>query len=149
MGFNYLLYLCLHHHQGGQSDSGMGLSSDNMNTLKRLESLAGRPLSIMALAYVHYTTQHHTTWPPSDKSTHTNTHWKKLHNNLLGHPPVVVECRHYNCHTTHTSLFCFKNTLVFSFTWRNHVCETVTQRGIGKARSYKSGVSASLDVWLF
>ncbi|XP_070692696.1 vascular endothelial growth factor receptor kdr-like isoform X2 [Pempheris klunzingeri] len=36
--------------EGGQSDSGMGLSSDNMNTLKRLESLAGRPLSIMALA---------------------------------------------------------------------------------------------------
>lgn len=40
-------------HQGGQSDSGMGLSSDNMQTLRRLESLAGRPLSIMALAYVH------------------------------------------------------------------------------------------------
>lgn len=37
-------------HEGGQSDSGMGLSSDDMNTLKRLESLAGRPLSIMALA---------------------------------------------------------------------------------------------------
>ncbi|XP_076005156.1 vascular endothelial growth factor receptor kdr-like isoform X2 [Genypterus blacodes] len=37
-------------HGGGQSDSGMGLSSDNMETLKRLESLAGRPLSIMALA---------------------------------------------------------------------------------------------------
>ncbi|XP_022615628.1 vascular endothelial growth factor receptor kdr-like [Seriola dumerili] len=37
-------------HGDGQSDSGMGLSSDNMNTLKRLESLAGRPLSIMALA---------------------------------------------------------------------------------------------------
>nr|XP_057909086.1 vascular endothelial growth factor receptor kdr-like [Doryrhamphus excisus]XP_057909093.1 vascular endothelial growth factor receptor kdr-like [Doryrhamphus excisus] len=37
-------------HGGGQSDSGMGLSSDNMNTLRRLESLAGRPLSIMALA---------------------------------------------------------------------------------------------------
>uniref|UniRef100_A0A8C8FB53 receptor protein-tyrosine kinase n=1 Tax=Oncorhynchus tshawytscha TaxID=74940 RepID=A0A8C8FB53_ONCTS len=35
--------------QGGQSDSGMGLLSDDMNTLKRLESLA-RPLSIMALA---------------------------------------------------------------------------------------------------
>lgn len=37
-------------HGGGQSDSGMGLSSDNIKTLKRLESLAGRPLSIMALA---------------------------------------------------------------------------------------------------
>lgn len=37
-------------HEGSQSDSGMGLSSDNMQTLKRLESLAGRPLSIMALA---------------------------------------------------------------------------------------------------
>ncbi|XP_034545959.1 vascular endothelial growth factor receptor kdr-like isoform X2 [Notolabrus celidotus] len=37
-------------HDGSQSDSGMGLSSDNMKTLKRLESLAGRPLSIMALA---------------------------------------------------------------------------------------------------
>uniref|UniRef100_A0AAQ4QDH0 receptor protein-tyrosine kinase n=1 Tax=Gasterosteus aculeatus aculeatus TaxID=481459 RepID=A0AAQ4QDH0_GASAC len=37
-------------HEGGQSDSGMGLSSDNMDTLKRLESLASRPLSIMALA---------------------------------------------------------------------------------------------------
>ncbi|XP_054453574.1 vascular endothelial growth factor receptor kdr-like [Anoplopoma fimbria] len=37
-------------HEGGHSDSGMGLSSDNMETLKRLESLAGRPLSIMALA---------------------------------------------------------------------------------------------------
>ncbi|XP_037833344.1 vascular endothelial growth factor receptor kdr-like isoform X2 [Kryptolebias marmoratus] len=34
----------------GQSDSGMGLSSDNMKTLMRFESLAGRPLSIMALA---------------------------------------------------------------------------------------------------
>lgn len=34
----------------GQSDSGMGLSTDNMKTLKRLESLAGRPLSIIALA---------------------------------------------------------------------------------------------------
>ncbi|XP_068596311.1 vascular endothelial growth factor receptor kdr-like [Brachionichthys hirsutus] len=37
-------------HEGDQSDSGMGLSSDNMETLKHLESLAGRPLSIMALA---------------------------------------------------------------------------------------------------
>ncbi|XP_031159144.1 vascular endothelial growth factor receptor kdr-like isoform X1 [Sander lucioperca] len=37
-------------HEGCQSDSGMGLSSDNMETLKRLESLASRPLSIMALA---------------------------------------------------------------------------------------------------
>ncbi|KAM8732613.1 vascular endothelial growth factor receptor kdr-like [Acanthopagrus schlegelii] len=37
-------------HGGGHSDSGMGLSSDNIETLKRLESLAGRPLSIMALA---------------------------------------------------------------------------------------------------
>uniref|UniRef100_A0A6Q2XW98 receptor protein-tyrosine kinase n=1 Tax=Esox lucius TaxID=8010 RepID=A0A6Q2XW98_ESOLU len=36
-------------HGGCQSDSGVGLSSDDMNTLKRLESLA-RPLSIMALA---------------------------------------------------------------------------------------------------
>ncbi|KAJ8351229.1 hypothetical protein SKAU_G00227050 [Synaphobranchus kaupii] len=35
--------------EGGQSDSGMGLSSDDMKALKRLESLA-RPLSIMALA---------------------------------------------------------------------------------------------------
>uniref|UniRef100_A0A8C7XR79 receptor protein-tyrosine kinase n=1 Tax=Oryzias sinensis TaxID=183150 RepID=A0A8C7XR79_9TELE len=34
----------------GQSDSGMGLSSDTMKTLMRFESLAGRPLSIMALA---------------------------------------------------------------------------------------------------
>ncbi|XP_013860694.1 vascular endothelial growth factor receptor kdr-like [Austrofundulus limnaeus] len=34
----------------GQSDSGMGLSSDNMKTLMCFESLAGRPLSIMALA---------------------------------------------------------------------------------------------------
>lgn len=37
-------------HGSGQSDSGMGLSTDNMKTLKRLESLAGRPLSIIALA---------------------------------------------------------------------------------------------------
>ncbi|KAM7389916.1 hypothetical protein PAMP_023860 [Pampus punctatissimus] len=37
-------------HGGSQSDSGMGLSSDNMKTLMRLESMAGRPLSIMALA---------------------------------------------------------------------------------------------------
>uniref|UniRef100_A0A8C6S977 receptor protein-tyrosine kinase n=1 Tax=Neogobius melanostomus TaxID=47308 RepID=A0A8C6S977_9GOBI len=37
-------------HGSEQSDSGMGLSSDNMKTLKRLESLAGRPLSIIALA---------------------------------------------------------------------------------------------------
>ncbi|XP_057706323.1 vascular endothelial growth factor receptor kdr-like isoform X1 [Corythoichthys intestinalis] len=36
--------------QGIHCDSGMGLSSDNINTLKRLESLAGRPLSLMALA---------------------------------------------------------------------------------------------------
>lgn len=49
--------------QGGQSDSGMGLSSDNMQTLKRLESLAGRPLSIMALAYVHL---------PSSAPAHTD-----------------------------------------------------------------------------
>ncbi|XP_028315257.1 vascular endothelial growth factor receptor kdr-like isoform X3 [Gouania willdenowi] len=35
---------------GGQSDSGIGLSSDNMKTLIHLETLAGRPLSIMALA---------------------------------------------------------------------------------------------------
>ncbi|KAJ8255109.1 hypothetical protein GJAV_G00201010 [Gymnothorax javanicus] len=35
--------------EGGQSDSGMGLSSDDMKALKRLESRA-RPLSIMALA---------------------------------------------------------------------------------------------------
>ncbi|KAI1898087.1 hypothetical protein AGOR_G00068730 [Albula goreensis] len=35
--------------EGGQTDSGMGLSSDDMNTLKRLESMA-QPLSIMALA---------------------------------------------------------------------------------------------------
>ncbi|XP_030594896.1 vascular endothelial growth factor receptor kdr-like [Archocentrus centrarchus] len=34
----------------GHSDSGMGLSSDNMKTLMRFESLAGRPLSILALA---------------------------------------------------------------------------------------------------
>ncbi|XP_035768665.1 vascular endothelial growth factor receptor kdr-like [Neolamprologus brichardi] len=34
----------------GHSDSGMGLLSDNMKTLMRFESLAGRPLSIMALA---------------------------------------------------------------------------------------------------
>ncbi|XP_020779045.2 vascular endothelial growth factor receptor kdr-like isoform X2 [Boleophthalmus pectinirostris] len=37
-------------HVSGQSDSGMGLSTENMRTLKRLESLAGRPLSIIALA---------------------------------------------------------------------------------------------------
>uniref|UniRef100_A0AAV2MJS0 receptor protein-tyrosine kinase n=1 Tax=Knipowitschia caucasica TaxID=637954 RepID=A0AAV2MJS0_KNICA len=37
-------------HVSGQSDSGMGLSTEDMKTLKRLESLAGRPLSIMALA---------------------------------------------------------------------------------------------------
>nr|XP_046261533.1 vascular endothelial growth factor receptor kdr-like [Scatophagus argus] len=37
-------------HGGGQSDSGMGLSSDTMQTLKRLETLVDRPLSIMALA---------------------------------------------------------------------------------------------------
>uniref|UniRef100_A0AAY4E743 receptor protein-tyrosine kinase n=1 Tax=Denticeps clupeoides TaxID=299321 RepID=A0AAY4E743_9TELE len=36
-------------HEGGHSDSGMGLSSSDMKTLKHLESLA-RPLSIMALA---------------------------------------------------------------------------------------------------
>ncbi|XP_030223711.1 vascular endothelial growth factor receptor kdr-like isoform X1 [Gadus morhua] len=36
-------------HGGGHSDSGMGLS-DDMNTLNRLESLVGRPVSIMALA---------------------------------------------------------------------------------------------------
>ncbi|XP_077387767.1 vascular endothelial growth factor receptor kdr-like isoform X2 [Festucalex cinctus] len=36
--------------KGVQCDSGMGLSSDNMDTLKKLETLAGRPLSIMALA---------------------------------------------------------------------------------------------------
>ncbi|XP_053734831.1 vascular endothelial growth factor receptor kdr-like isoform X1 [Synchiropus splendidus] len=36
--------------EGSHSDSGMGLSSDNMKTLRRLESYAGRPLSIMALA---------------------------------------------------------------------------------------------------
>ncbi|XP_047440846.1 vascular endothelial growth factor receptor kdr-like [Mugil cephalus] len=35
---------------GGHTDSGMSLSSDNVKTLMCLESLAGRPLSIMALA---------------------------------------------------------------------------------------------------
>lgn len=34
-------------HEGGQSDSGIGLSSDDLKTLKRLESLA-RPRSFMA-----------------------------------------------------------------------------------------------------
>lgn len=103
-GFNYSLCLSLHHHhQGGQSDSGMGLSSDNMNTLKRLESLAGRPLSIMALAYVHYTTQHPSTCSASDKSAHTNT-LEGTAKYLLGNLPAVLECRRYNCHTlTHTN----------------------------------------------
>uniref|UniRef100_A0A3B4AYX6 receptor protein-tyrosine kinase n=1 Tax=Periophthalmus magnuspinnatus TaxID=409849 RepID=A0A3B4AYX6_9GOBI len=45
---NLSVPLCVH--QSGQSDSGMGLSTENMRTLKRLESLAGRPLSIIALA---------------------------------------------------------------------------------------------------
>ncbi|XP_052430180.1 vascular endothelial growth factor receptor kdr-like [Carassius gibelio] len=36
-------------HEGGQSDSGIGLSSDDLKTLKRLESLA-RPRSFMARA---------------------------------------------------------------------------------------------------
>ncbi|XP_072520192.1 vascular endothelial growth factor receptor kdr-like [Salminus brasiliensis] len=36
-------------HEGGQTDSGMGFSSDDLKTLKHLESLT-RPLSIMALA---------------------------------------------------------------------------------------------------
>lgn len=68
---NTTLCLSLHHHQGGQSDSGMGLSSDNMQTLKRLESLAGRPLSIMALAYVCTTPLiTPSTCPASGKSAH-------------------------------------------------------------------------------
>lgn len=37
----------------------MGLSSDNMQTLKRLESLAGRRLSIMALKYVRQSATRH------------------------------------------------------------------------------------------
>ncbi|XP_062856564.1 vascular endothelial growth factor receptor kdr-like [Trichomycterus rosablanca] len=36
-------------HEGGQSDSGMGLTSDDLKKLKHLDSLA-RPLSIMSLA---------------------------------------------------------------------------------------------------
>ncbi|XP_057205834.1 vascular endothelial growth factor receptor kdr-like [Triplophysa rosa] len=36
-------------HEGGQSDSGIGLSSDDLNTLKRLESLT-LPLSFMSRA---------------------------------------------------------------------------------------------------
>lgn len=112
-GFIYLFCLSLHHHQGGQSDSGMGLSSDNMKTLKRLESLAGRPLSIMALVYVHYTTQHMSCkWQINTyKHTHTLEEPTKY---LLGHPPAVVECRHYNCHT---SFFCFKKKLATSFSF--------------------------------
>lgn len=39
--------------QGGQSDSGIGLSSDDLKTLKRLESLA-RPRSFMSRAWVQY-----------------------------------------------------------------------------------------------
>ncbi|XP_077589202.1 vascular endothelial growth factor receptor kdr-like isoform X2 [Stigmatopora nigra] len=39
-----------HARQGRHCDSGMALSSDNIATLQRLELLAGRPLSLMALA---------------------------------------------------------------------------------------------------
>ena len=95
MYFNHILSVSVYHYQGGHSDSGMGLSSDNMETLKRLESLAGRPLSIMALAYVHYTTQH-----PSNKCQHTQEEAAKY---LLGNLPAVLECRRYNCHT-HTQV---------------------------------------------
>lgn len=51
-----MLFLWLSHlgcSQGGQSDSGIGLSSDDMKSLKRLESLA-RPQSFMARAWVQY-----------------------------------------------------------------------------------------------
>lgn len=111
-GFNcpHSLLFC----QGGQSDSGMGLSSDNMTTLKRLESLAGRPLSIMALAYVHYATQHHSPIPATNKSTQTNT--DKTAKHPLGHPPTELECRRCNCCTTFCSaasfLFCNKQPCV-------------------------------------
>lgn len=37
------------HLQGGHSDSGMGLSSDDLKTLKHLDALV-QPLTIMALA---------------------------------------------------------------------------------------------------
>lgn len=40
----------INENQESQTDSGMGLSSDNMKMLMQLELLAGRPLSIMALA---------------------------------------------------------------------------------------------------
>lgn len=99
-------------HQDGHTDSGMGLSSDNMNTLKRLESLAGRPLSIMALAYVHYTSQY-------TRLTHTLSQTNTLEETakyLLGNLPAVQECRRYNCHThTHTGFFCLKEKSATSF----------------------------------
>lgn len=81
--------------QGGQSDSGMGLSSDNMQTLKRLESLAGRPLSIMALAYVCCTAHHRPTRLSSD-TQHTQ---KQSAKDLLGNLLVVLECRPFKCQT--------------------------------------------------
>lgn len=64
----------------------MGLSSDNMTTLKRIESLAGRPLSIMALAYVDCTTLHYT--PHFPASHHKQKHWKRLQNTCLETSPL-------------------------------------------------------------
>lgn len=59
----------------------MGLSSDNMQTLKRLESLVGRPLSIMALAYVHL--------PSSAPVAHTDGQAVQQRLDKLS---VVLEC---------------------------------------------------------
>ncbi|KAM6999689.1 vascular endothelial growth factor receptor kdr-like [Tautogolabrus adspersus] len=59
--------------EGGHSDSGMGLSSDNMKTLKRLESLAGRPLSIMALAMKAVSKSKESVLSDTDKEKYSST----------------------------------------------------------------------------
>ncbi|XP_060904331.1 vascular endothelial growth factor receptor kdr-like [Labrus mixtus] len=60
-------------HEGGHSDSGMGLSSDNMKTLKRLESLASRPLSIMALAMKAVSKSKESVLSDTDKEKYSST----------------------------------------------------------------------------
>lgn len=53
-----LVFIAVSLSSQGHSDSGMSLSSDNMKSQMHLESLSGRPLSIMALAYVPCAKKH-------------------------------------------------------------------------------------------
>lgn len=130
----------------------MGLSSDNMQTLKRLESLAGRPLSIMALAYVHSTT-HHPQHALQVTNQHPEKHWQRLQNTCLETSPLCWNVDAITAIHSHTSSFCLKNTSAASFPF---CLEKPWGRAIGTKETvtswraeHKSRVAMSLEVWLF